>query len=126
MQHPYVRDLYASDCKVAVYNKTWEVQMLDFDPIDRERLIELMPFDYCPKEKYVKMSPLSHRSSKFLPAWNEENLEKWAFHNFSCLVKEFLLYITQDSITPDVRFRYEKSLYNPIKPGDDEIKIRRN
>jgi len=74
--------------KIAVYNSDFESQILG---IPKDRCIELMPYPYCPKEKFIILESLDKVSGRKNGKWGPTTYTDIIIHNYSCMVKEILL-----------------------------------
>ena len=80
--------------RIYCYYVEHEAEILN---IPNEWLNELMPYPYQAKEKLISILSLDRTSSKYLPKFSKSSLGRWVFHNYSCLMKQLVLYLGQDT-----------------------------
>ncbi len=91
-----------SHYRIAIYYVGHEAALFDLDPT---RCIELQPLAYAPKERYIKIQSLS--KARRLPAWTRESIAEICFHNYSCLIKQIILYLgREDFARPGLKTHY--------------------
>jgi len=88
--------------RLAIFNVSHEAGLFD---LDRKQCIELQPMPYTAKEKYIFIQSLS--KARQIPPWEPKNYKEIAFHNYSCLIKETILYLGLENFaSPSLKSTY--------------------
>jgi len=107
------QQLFGNDVKIAAYNIEYEHRMLG---VPKDRCIELMPYPYCPKEKFIIVESLDKVSGRKNAKWSPASYADIIIHNYSCMVKEILLYLGLRNFARfDIRNQLKDKLKEKLK-----------
>ena len=87
---PFFKTNFLSGSKIACYNTSFEKNLFS---LPEHKLIELQPFRYAAKERIISLETIDQTSSKHLPAFIPKHFGIWGFHNYSCIIKQIILYL---------------------------------
>jgi hypothetical protein len=95
------------------------------------KCVELMPYPYCPKERFIILESLDKVSGRKNAKWGVDSFADIIIHNYSCMVKEIILYLGLRSFAIyDIRTQLKEKLESKEKKISNlrkvEPNIRRN
>lgn len=101
-QSDWFKQTFPENCTIAVYNRSFEAGLLQ---MDINRFVELQPIRYLAKKQLIHIMTLDN--SRNFPPWEPENYAPIAYHNYSCLVQETVLWLGRYSyLHPNLRTTY--------------------
>ena len=109
---PFFKKNFLSGVKIACYNTSFEKNLFS---LPAHKLIELQPYKYAPKERIISLKSIDQTSSKYLPRFIKKNFGIWAFHNFSCIIKQIVLYLGLENFSnPNIKEIYMQKVVNNV------------
>jgi len=100
----FFKNTFLSGIKIACYNTSFEKKLFS---LSQSKLIELQPYKYAAKERLISLETIDQISSKHLPVFNTKNFGIWSFHNYSCIIKEIVLYLgIGNFVKPNIKELY--------------------